>query len=275
MLKASSQCILCGHPERELLFQRGEWTIYRCSHCGLGFLDPRPDEEELKALYRKTYFNSYYDQGFKAGTPEMAKRIGQESHRIRFFRRFKQKGRILDIGCGMGYFLYACRQCGYEVQGVDISDDAAAYIREELKIPVTTGPIEAIQLSKESMDVITMWHFLEHAPDPRVYLEKAWQWLKPDGLLVVDVPNYEGTDAGKMWDTWTGWDPPYHLTHFTPHNLMEMLKHKGFQTLRTKDYLSEYVKEKLEKIPVVGLFARPVARMYSGHSFAVVARKTG
>jgi 2-polyprenyl-3-methyl-5-hydroxy-6-metoxy-1,4-benzoquinol methylase len=61
----------------------------------------------------------------------MKKRLSQESLRIRFFRRVKQSGKVLDIGCGMGYFLLACRDVGYDVEGMDLSRDSAAYGAEK------------------------------------------------------------------------------------------------------------------------------------------------
>ena len=273
MERASSKCILCNSPRRNLLFEQDEWTVYKCADCGLGFLDPRPDQDELQDLYKNDYFSSHYDEGLKVDSLEMKRRISQEDHRIKFFRNLKRHGKVLDIGCGMGYFLYACRKHGYEVEGQDVSGDSASYVRSELKIPVTTGQIEEIDIGDNSMDIITMWHALEHTPDPRKHLKKAWNWLKPDGLLIVDVPNHEGMDAKKMWDKWNGWSLPYHLYHFTPDTLTDMLLQHGFRTVRTKDYHSQYIKEKLEKIPIVNLFARLIAKCYSGHSVAVVARK--
>ena len=273
MGSAESRCILCNSSKRELLFQQGTWKVYRCSGCGLGFLDPQPSENELHELYQSSYFYDQYDEGLALGSPEMARRLSQESHRIRFFRGLKKQGTILDIGCGMGYFLNACRAYGYHVEGIDISDDSASYVRETLNIPVITGKVESLQYENESKDIITMWHFLEHAADPRVYLKKTWEWLKPQGLLVVDAPNYEGTDAVKTWDNWKGWSLPYHLYHFTEKTLCDMLSKHGFKVVRKKDYLSEYMKEELEKIPVMRPFARLIAQCYSGHSIAVVARK--
>jgi len=167
----------------------------------------------------------------------------------------------------MGYFLYACRKYGYEVEGQDVSDDSASYVRSELKIPVITGQIEEIDIKDNSMDVITMWHALEHTPDPRKHLKKARMWLKPDGLLIVDVPNYEGTDAQKMWNGWSGWSLPYHLYHFTPDTLVSMLERHGFKIIRTKNYHSEYIKEKLKRIPVISLFARLIDKAVFWYKF--------
>jgi 2-polyprenyl-3-methyl-5-hydroxy-6-metoxy-1,4-benzoquinol methylase len=273
MERADPNCILCHSAERVLLFRQGDWSVYRCIGCGLGFLDPRPDADELSALYRGDYFQSHYDAGLKVDSPEMKRRLSQETHRIRFFRGSKPQGRLLDIGCGMGYFLFACQRRGYQVEGMDISADSAAYVRAELGIPVAVGAIDQIDYPAASFDIITMWHFLEHAPQPEAYLQKARQWLKPDGILVVDVPNYQGTDARKQWDHWTGWSLPYHFYHFTPQTLETFLAKEGFRTIRRKLYLSEHVKDRLERIGVFKPIARLVARCYSGHSVAVVAQK--
>ena len=273
MERANSYCILCGGAERRELFKQKDWTVYECSQCGLGVLDPRPDQKELKLLYGQAYFDDQYKTGLEPDTPEMARRLSQEKHRIRFFRSVKKRGRILDMGCGMGYFLCACREHGYEVEGMDISDDAAAYVRNTLKIKVTAGQLEAFNFAEHAFDVITMWHFLEHCQDPHEYLKYAWKWLKPGGVLVVDVPNYIGTDARKTWNDWKGWQLPFHLYHFTPETLCRILKQNGFKPIRKKDYLSEYVKEHLEARLKLRFLARMVAQFYSGHSYVVVARK--
>jgi predicted SAM-dependent methyltransferase len=119
-----------------------------------------------------------------------------------------------------------------------------------------------------------MWHFLEHTAEPGRCIGKVREWLKEDGILVVDVPNYEGTDAQIMWDTWYGWQVPYHLYHFTPSTLELLLSEHGFEIKKRKSYHSECIKENLKKYPVVSLFARLIAKYYSGTSYAVVATKT-
>lgn len=256
-----------------MLIQEGEWTILQSSNCGLGFLDPRPSQEEFNEFYKRNYFQIQYGQGLKVGSPEMKRRITQEDHRIKYFRSYKKHGRVLDLGCGLGYFLFACRKHGYDVAGVDVSDYAASYVRDELKIPVKIGPIEEIEFKNASFDVVTMWHFLEHTSNPGDYLKKASAWLKSDGLLVVDVPNYAGTDAQKTWGDWVGWQLPYHFFHFTPKNLTDILLKHGFKVIRTKDYHSEFMKNNLKRIPIISLFARLIAKVFSGTSFAVVAPK--
>lgn len=256
------------------MIQLGEWTVRRCPECGLGLLDPRPDDLELKDLYTGTYFDSHYSEAPAPGSPEMKRRLRQEDHRIRFFRRFKRSGRVLDIGCGRGYFLLACRDRGYEVEGVDISEDAAAFVSTRLSIPVSAGKIADIGLEPKRFDVITMWHSFEHMADPNACLDKVRGLLKDDGVLVVDVPNHAGTDARKAWREWADWDLPFHFYHFTPATLKRILQKHGFLPVRQKTYHSEYIKEQIGRIPVVGLCSRIVAKCFSGNSVAMVARKT-
>lgn len=269
---AKGVCPVCGAMERELLFNQKGWIVYKCSSCGLGVLDPMPSQEELSALYRDSYFVGHYDEGMSPGTDAMRKRLSQESHRINFFRPFKKSGRILDIGCGRGYFLMACRERGYDVQGFDISEDGAAYVRETLGIPVQTGILEGA-FEEGSFDVIAMWHSLEHTSDPAKYLELAGRWLRPGGALVIDVPNYSGTDARMKGGAWEDWDLPYHLLHFTPKSLDTLLQRQGFVVIRRKTYHSSVVREKLRNVPLLGLIARPLAKLFSGGSYAVVAKK--
>jgi SAM-dependent methyltransferase len=271
--RAPKECICCGGTERSFLIKIGDWTIYKCSGCGLGVLDPRPDSSELGALYKESYFASHYGDSLAPGSPGMSRRISQEAHRIRFFGKFKRSGRVLDIGCGRGYFLHACSIRGYDVAGHDVSEDAAASVQNALGIPVKAGIMRDELFEPESIDVVTMWHSLEHTADPGKCLDQARKWLRPDGLLVVDVPNHEGTDARRKWDRWEDWDLPYHLYHFTPSSLGDLLVRHGFRVTASKSSHSECVRNRLKKIPLVGILARPVAKFFSGAGYAVIARK--
>lgn len=254
------------------MIERDPWKIYRCLSCGLGFLDPRPTKEEFVTLYSREYFATQYDEGVEPDSPEFKKWLSLLEHRVRFFKGKKKCGKLLDIGCGNGYFLALCRSKGYEVQGIDVSEWAAKYATQKLGLSITIGQIDDIELPSHYFDIATMWHTLEHTLDPRQVVSKVKNWLKKDGILVIEVPNYEGTDARNYWEDWIGWQFPYHFYHFTPQSLKELLGICGFRVVKTKDFHSETVKEALKRIPVVSIFARLIAKMYSGHSIAVIAR---
>jgi 2-polyprenyl-3-methyl-5-hydroxy-6-metoxy-1,4-benzoquinol methylase len=272
MESAPETCILCKTSERELLIKKDGWTVYRCPTCGLGFLDPRPSESEIEGLYRSDYFSERYDGGIDPDSPQYKKRLSGEWHRTKFIKSVKRSGHLLDIGCGYGYFLDASRREGYKVHGLDVSEWAAQYAIEKLGLSMTIGKIGDVNLPPQNFDIITMWHSLEHTPNPHMALQRAKSWLKKDGILVIDVPNYEGTDARRIWHEWDGWSLPYHYWHFTSKSLKQLLSHHGFTVIKHKDYHSDVVKENLKRIPIISLFARLIAKLYSGTSVAVIAK---
>ncbi len=109
-----------------------------------------------------------------------------------------------------------------------------------------TGELNEVDLLAADFDVITMWHSLEHDSDPKNAIIRSKKWLKEDGILIIDVPNYEGTDAQKYGEHWNGWDLPYHFYHFTFETLKALLETCGFRVIKTKDYHSEAVKMNLK-----------------------------
>lgn len=270
----SGKCIICGHDKSELLIKKDSLQINKCMHCGLGFINPFPSDRVIQYFYEREYFNDKYDAGLSPDSPQFGKRLRGENHRIRFIKSIKPAGRLLDMGCGLGYFLAACRNAGYDVMGMDISDWAVQYAAEMLKLPVVIGSLGNASFPPAYFDVITMWHFLEHTRRPDEIILMASQWLKKDGIIVIDVPNYEGTDAVKQWEEWDGWSLPYHLYHFTPRALSMLLRKNGFAVIRSKTYHSRTVKENLKKIPLISSVSRLIAKMYSGASIAVIAKMT-
>ena len=123
-------------------------------------------------------------------------------------------GRVLDVGCGRGVLLQEFRRRGWEVQGTELSESAASYARQTLKIPVEIGDLEAIGFPPNYFDAITLWHVLEHVADPRALLAEIRRILKPDGVLLVAVPNFGSLEARVSKDKWFHLDVPRHVTHF-------------------------------------------------------------
>jgi hypothetical protein len=96
--------------------------------------------------------------------------------------------------------------------------------------------------------------------------------LDVDGINAIDAPNYEGTDARTIWHKWDGWSLPYHYWYITYKSLKKLLDQHGFTIIKYKAYHSDVVKIKLKGIPILGLFARLIAKLYSGTSIAVIAK---
>ena len=154
MERAPETCILCRTTEREMLIEKDGWKVHRCPSCGLGFLDPRPSESEIEGLYRSEYFSEQYDGGIEPNSLQYQRRLRGEKHRTKFIQSIKRSGRLLDVGCGYGYFLDACRRRGYTVQGLDVSEWAAQYAIRKLGLALTIGKIDEVSFPSGHFDII-------------------------------------------------------------------------------------------------------------------------
>jgi SAM-dependent methyltransferase len=141
---------------------------------------------------------------------------------------------VLDVGCGGGLFLGMLRERGRAVVGLDASPQAAAVAWKRQGVPAVSGDLDRTPLRPESCAAVTMFHVVEHLPEPRAYLEAARLLLRPRGRLIVQVPNAASWQFHLLGAAWTGVDVPRHLTDFRDRDLEALLEGCGFEVLRRK-----------------------------------------
>ena len=124
------------------------------------------------------------------------------------------RGRLIDIGSGLGHFLNMAKNDGWEVSGVEPQQSAANYCFENFGIRPFSGTIESLDLKKKSFDVLTLWDVLEHVYDPLTFLNKCINLLAPGGILVIALPNASGWPAKIFKNRWR-YVMFTHLSYFT------------------------------------------------------------
>lgn len=268
-----STCYFCGDVDAEVVITVGEWSVLRCPKCDLGWLYPKPDPSELSRLYDEDYFSQ--NRIMVAETDEqLALKVAGQRTRVRFVRRYKDSGELLDIGCASGYFLARAKEAGYSVCGLEVSEWAVREGREKLRLKIEQGTIETADFEPAAFDAITMWHTVEHFEDPVKSLSKVRRWLKPDGILIIECPNSRSFDAAKYGIEWTGWSIPYHLWHFTPRSLGDILHRLGYEVVGIQTFRSQWVKDRLRKIPVLSLARNLISSCFTGRDMRIVAKPT-
>jgi len=150
------------------------------------------------------------------------------SKKAELILEYKKNGRILDVGCGDGSLLKFLKESGWQVFGVEPHETSSRYAQEVLGLNVFPGRLDEANYPEESFDVITLFHVLEHLPDPAETLEKSRPLLRKDGFLLVEVPNFESFETKIFRSKWVGLSAPLHLYHFTPGTLQMILKNCGF-----------------------------------------------
>jgi SAM-dependent methyltransferase len=144
--------------------------------------------------------------------------------------------RLLDAGAGRGRFVGTAQAAGYQAEGIEPSRRGV----EATGAPIMQTTIEAAQIPAQSLDVVSLWHVLEHLDDPRAALHRIHSWLKPDGGLVIGVPNLDSWQARIGGERWYHLDVPRHRTHFTAAGLSALLAATGFEPVRTHHLLAEH-----------------------------------
>jgi len=236
-------CNLCGSSETETLYDLPDRLLFRndvrvhlvrCCQCGLIYQNPRPVLQAMAKHYPAEYelYAPEPDGEKTSWLLRQAYRYGMEKRR-RFVTAHKHTGRLLDVGCATGLFLRAMQSApGWELYGVDISPHAVRIARETYHLNVMEGTLEAPHFSDSFFDVVTMWDVFEHLHDPARSLQEIFRILRPDGVLVLRVPNGGGWDAQVFRSYWAGLEPPRHLYVFTPRTLQAVLERNRFEVIR-------------------------------------------
>jgi SAM-dependent methyltransferase len=149
-----------------------------------------------------------------------------------------QGGALLDIGCSSGGFLQTLRSAEWNLYGIEMSPAQARRAQANSGASVFIGGILDAPFSASSFDIITGFHVLEHVHQPKEVIGKLWEWLKPDGILYLTVPNIDALDSHIFGSFWYGLELPRHLYHFSPASLRRLFASFDFDQvlLRTMPY---------------------------------------
>ncbi len=233
-------CPLCGSDEASPLFEWRNRRMVRCHECGLVYRNPRPTASDIRGAY------------IVDGTDvELEERVGRR--RSHEFRRVLDSfpdgpGRLLDVGCGYGFFLKMAGERGWEAVGVDLDPKGIAYAKERLRVNAILGDLRDIHFPDNSFDLVTLWNVVECVPDPLELLRHLGPVLREGGTVFIRTQN-------EPWQLLSfrltsvlprlGWNSMFekrpfpsfvfHLSSFSRPTLRLLIEHAGFISLSIKN----------------------------------------
>jgi SAM-dependent methyltransferase len=245
---AGYPCPACGEVGTRVLFTASDrlygttdkiFDIVECRKCRLIRLDPQPSPLELRDYYPPDYWFTA-ESTTTDRLEQWYRRLVLRDH-LRFvtraLRESDEHGMILDVGCGGGLFLQMlAERTKHRLAGLDFSLDAANVAWRRAGVPAVCGTLSRAPFPDGCCALITMFHVLEHLYDPASYLDAAHRLLRPDGRLIVQVPNAACWQFLLMGERWNGLDVPRHLIDFRLKDLDALLDYCGFEVLRHKHF---------------------------------------
>lgn len=232
-------CDICGSTEARELYTATDrlrnsdqaFSIACCGGCGVWRTLPEMSDGELARFYPRDYRG-------EENEPEEKWIYSSQAEKTSFLRRCGLTGsRILDVGCGSGFFLRALGGDSWDRFGVEIGGAAATAANRALgEGRVFTGTLLEAGLAGANFDVVTFWSSLEHMNEPRANLREARRILKPGGTLIVQVPNAASYQAHMFGGDWFALDAPRHRYHFTIETLGKLLLETGLEVYAASYY---------------------------------------
>lgn len=230
-------CDICSSKNFSLIFESKDYItgtlqkIVRCRNCGFVYVNPQPSVTELKDFYPQTYYGK---------NPFFYEKI-DVSFRFKQVRKLlKKESKVLDIGCGRGLVLSRLKKIGCEVWGTELSEISSKYAREILGLNIINKNLEDCAFKKNSFDVVTMFHSLEHLIHPLKSVKEIYRILKPGGILIIEVPRFDSFHSRIFKDKWFHLDVPRHLFHFNDQTLEKLVTTAGFSVITKKRYSIMY-----------------------------------
>lgn len=228
-----------------------EFPIKECSTCGLKITQDIENEENIGRYYQSEKYISHSNtsKGLVNSVYHAVRRymLGRKRRLVEKVASLKA-GRILDVGTGTAFFLNEMKAKGWQVTGTEKSSDARDFARKEFNLNNLPSE-ELFEIPKESFDVITLWHVLEHIHQLGENMNAFERLLSNKGKLIIAVPNSDSYDAKHYKAYWAAYDVPRHIWHFAPKQIKLLGEKHGFvlKSLHGMPFDSFYVSMLSEK----------------------------
>ncbi|HEY3401997.1 MAG TPA: class I SAM-dependent methyltransferase [Ohtaekwangia sp.] len=234
-------CFICSNTSFATYLSCKDYTVshetfqlIKCTNCGLILTSPRPEIKNLGDYYISSDYISHTN---KARSIIDSLYLLARSYTLKWKLNIikensesKEQLSVLDYGCGTGHFLKACYEESWKVAGIEPSDQARENSDPKIRSLIYSS-MELLQQS--SFDAITLWHVLEHVPEPIEVLQTLATKLKINGTLFIAIPNPNSWDASFYKEYWAGYDVPRHLWHFSQSNIAMIAKLISLQIVET------------------------------------------
>lgn len=224
------RCPICdsaeSRPERTI----ASFALERCRACRFVFVNPQPTEAALNQIYAVRDAEELIQLYSRIQNADVERQQDRILDLLECY--LPNRGRLLDFGCGAGYFAERAAQRGWDATGLDLGDWCREAAKRRGFNNVVIGSLSDGVFPPGHFDIVTANQVLEHLPHPRQTLAEIHAAIRPGGFFYANVPNYRCLSILLGKDDFEHNAPPQHLNYFTPRSFKPLLENQGFQVLR-------------------------------------------
>lgn len=215
-------------------------AIIKCLNCGFVFSRKTHEQQKILSAYEGFSDQNYVQE--EEGRRKAARYI------LKKIKKYKPRGKLLEIGSAYGFFLDEAQKLGWDAVGVELSKDAADYAISTFGVKVIRDRFEACTLLDAEYDVVVMVDVIEHLFSPVEMLLKIRAALKNDGILYISTPNVNSFFSRFLKEKWWGIDR-FHLSYFSKKTLIDLFKRNDFQVVEciahARYFSGKYIRQRL------------------------------
>lgn len=241
--KKTCKCNLCESEKCKYIFSKNKYDLFKCTECNFVFVYPIPEDQILENHYKESYESGGYN--IYATSEDI--RIKINEFRFENLKKYNIKGKILDVGCGVGYFLNIAFENNLETYGVEYSEEGVKKARVKNK-NIFHGSLEDAKYQKSFFDNVSVFDVIEHVTDSNATINEISRIIKPGGFLILSTPDISSWHAKVFKKRWGLIIPPEHLTYFSSNTISYILKKNGFAVLEIKKNYKIFTFEYLLKL---------------------------
>jgi SAM-dependent methyltransferase len=228
-------CSLCGNDRTVRIYQAQGFWLVRCSGCGLAYINPRLPVSVRDQVYDDDYIRGHTGgEALDGDAAWILEPTSWEAMRLRYSTQGITSGRLLEVGCATGRFLWSVKLKGWEVWGVEFNRQAARSARKRLAATVLDGDFLDAHLPSGYFDVVCLFHVIEHMLDPYAAVRRIHGLLRLNGRLVLECPDFGSRGARSLGPNWIHVQPKEHLYYFDAASLRKLLERSGFRVEKVR-----------------------------------------
>jgi 2-polyprenyl-3-methyl-5-hydroxy-6-metoxy-1,4-benzoquinol methylase len=218
MIDLHNNCLICGSSKLQDLPGFSAAFLCHCADCKFVFSKKIPTRNELVAHYEQYSRDDYL-------SPLTIKRYHEFLDRL---EPYKKTGNLLDVGCGIGYFLEVAKERGWEVYGTEFTDQAVKICREK-GIQMHQGPLDSLNYQEGFFDVLCSFEVIEHINNPLHELNQSVQVMRDGGAYFLTTPNFNSLLRYYLKDKYNVICYPEHLSYYTKSTIKRLFTTNSFK----------------------------------------------